>query len=176
MKKMRHLLPFLLLAVHLNAQEFPADYTGTYLGPMSVSSLDGRTDTLEVRFELHALIPDSSWTWHMTYESDRYGTIVKDYLLKTAHKGQYRDFILDEQNGVQMEMTWLNDCLYGMYEVDATNYIVTLRTFNQDLLFDLFTAPTNHPLITGTTSEGREVQVKSYKPTSQQTVHLWREE
>lgn len=176
MKNMRLGILFVLLHGILLGQQFPKDFAGIYSGQMVISSSNATTDTVNVSFVLRETIPDSCWTYRFIYNSEKYGTIVKDYLLKTKRRGFFQDFVLDEQNGILMDMTWLNHCLYGTYEVQENLYIFTLRAFNQDLLFDLFIAPTEAPLTTATMEGEDKITASSFKPFMQQTVYLWRSE
>ena len=174
MKNARLCILFVLLQTLVFGQQFPTDFAGNYSGQMIISSSKTAADTIEVHFELRETIPDSCWTYRFTYKSEKYGIIVKDYLLKTKQSGHFQDFILDEQNGILMDMTWMNHCLYGTYEVQENLYIFTLRAFNQDLLFDLFIAPTETPLTTSTNEGEDRITASSYKPFMQQSVYLWR--
>lgn len=140
---------------------------------MIISSLHGQRDTVEVDFAFKELIPDSSWTYTMVFQSSRYGDITKDYLLKKKTTGQSMHFLLDEQNGIVMEMTYLNECLYGMYEVQDQFYISTLRIQENALLYDLMIAPKQNAT-QSVYSEDDTFKVDSYKPVMQQTVLLSR--
>jgi hypothetical protein len=170
---MKQLIFFLLLPSLCFSQQFPDDYTGDYSGQMIISSLQGQRDTVEVDFTFKELIPDSSWTYTMVFRSSRYGDITKDYLLKKKATGQSMHFLLDEQNGIVMEMTYLNECLYGMYEVQEQFYISTLRIQENALLYDLMIAPKQNAT-QSVYSEDDTFKVDSYKPVMQQTVLLER--
>ncbi len=170
---MKQLIFFLLLSGLSFSQQFPEDYTGNYAGQMIISSLHGQRDTVEVDFAFKELIPDSSWTYTMVFQSSRYGDITKDYLLKKKTTGQSMHFLLDEQNGIVMEMTYLNECLYGMYEVQDQFYISTLRIQENALLYDLMIAPKQNAT-QSVYSEDDTFKVDSYKPVMQQTVLLSR--
>lgn len=174
MKNAQLLFLFVLLQTPLFGQQFPTDFAGNYSGQMIISSTKTDADTVEVNFELREIIPDSCWTYRFTYNSEKYGIIVKDYLLKTKQSGHFQDFILDEQNGILMDMTWLNYCLYGTYEVQENLYVFTLQAFNEDLLSNLFIAPTKTPLTTSTNEGEDRITAHSFKPYMQQSVYLWR--
>ncbi len=170
---MKQLIFFLLVSSLSFSQQFPEDYTGNYTGKMIISSLQSQRDTVEVDFTFKELIPDSSWTYTMVFRSSRYGDITKDYLLKKTITGQSMHFLLDEQNGIVMEMTYLNECLYGMYEVQGQFYISTLRIQENALLYDLMIAPKQNAT-QSVYSEDDTFKVDSYKPVMQQTVLLER--
>lgn len=170
---MKQLFFFLLLPNLSFSQQFPSDFTGSYTGQMIISSVQGQRDTVDVDFSFTEQIPDSSWTYIMVFRSSRYGDITKDYLLKKKSTGQSTHFILDEQNGIVMEMTYLNECLYGMYEVQGQFYISTLRVQEKGLLYDLMIAPKANPTHS-VYKEDDTFKVDSFKPVMQQTVLLSR--
>ncbi len=170
---MKQLFFFLLLPSLSFSQQFPSDFTGDYAGQMIVSSVQEQRDTVDVDFSFKEQIPDSSWTYTMVFRSSRYGDITKDYLLKKKTTGQSTHFVLDEQNGIVMEMSYLNECLYGMYEVQDQFYISTLRIQENALLFDLMIAPKKNAT-QSVYNEDDTFKVDSYKPVMQQTVLLSR--
>ena len=169
---MKLLLLCLCYTFQVVGQQFPSNFAGSYSGTMIINSGNGVSDSLSVEFEFLEQIPDSSWTYKMIFKSPKYGEITKDYLLKSKTKKDTSNYIFDEQNGILMEMTFLNNCLYGMYEVEGQYFISTLRIIDEEqLLYDLIIAPATNPSISTYTGE-EKFEVKSYKPTMQQTVYL----
>lgn len=170
---MKSVILFTLLSVRLCSisQEFPQDFLGNYTGTMIISSTSNVHDTAQVTFNFKEQIKDSVWGYRMVISNSKYGEVVKDYALVAKKKGRFRDFIFDELNGIKMEMSFLNYCLYGMYEVSGTFYISTFRILNEDLLFDLMIAPKENYLETKF-DEDESFVVQSFKPTLQQTVLL----
>lgn len=175
---MRYLL-FLLLPFSSFCQEFPENWVGNYEGNLIIGVAHRPNDTVSVLFEMHPIIADSVWSYKTTFNSARYGVIVKDYLLIKNKAGNSVDFVLDEQNGILMEMTYLNGTLYGMYEVLGQLYITTGRMIDDNLYLDLFAAGMKTPLITHsfedpTTEQVDSIEAKSYKPMLHQTSLLTR--
>jgi len=175
---MRYLL-FLLLPFSSLCQEFPKNWEGSYEGNLIIGVAHRPNDTVGVLFEMQPIIADSVWSYKTTFNSKRYGLIVKDYLLVRNAAGNSIDFVLDEQNGILMEMTYLNGTLYGMYEVLGQLYITTGRMIDGQLYLDLFAAGMKTPLITHSqddpeTEAADSIEAKSYKPLLHQTSLLTR--
>lgn len=169
------LLCFLTFAA--NAQNsFPEDWIGSYSGKMKMSYLGHKNDTVDVDFVIKEVEKDSIWTYTMTYNSDKWGTVVKDYRYVAEKKGDFTNFIFDELNGIQMKMTLFDNCFYGMYEVMNGMYISTLRKIGNDLFFELFSASMENPFITRTEPDekGETIEAKSMKPMLVQSVLLHR--
>lgn len=155
---------------------FLSNWTGRYSGKMIITFANRPNDTVYVEFIMEELIKDSLWTDQMHYHSEKYGKIKKDYLIRAVGKDNKTDFLLDEQNGIIMELTFMNDCFYGMYEVMGTIYTTTFRKQEDQLIFELFGASNESPTISETLPDenGDKVVVTSPKPTLVQSVILSR--
>ena len=168
----------MLFSITANAQSsFPDKWVGEYAGNMIIANRNAPNDTIPVDFKLQELIKDSVWTYRMEYHSARFGEIVKDYRIVAIERGNKVDFLLDELNGIVMEQTIMNDCMYGMYEVMGTIYTVTLRLHYSGLMMELYGSPTENPKITFSISDNEEesgIEAKSYKPGLVQSVFLKR--
>lgn len=160
---------------------FPEDWLGNYKGEMVLSSLLTSDSTsqitsqkVNVEFIFQEEIPDSLWSYKMIYRSEKFGDIVKDYAIKVVKEDNEYDFIFDENNGILMEMSLLNNVLFGVYEVMGDLYFTSLRQDEKGLFFELIAAPMHDPLISGTpnTDEEDGISANSYKPTICQSVHL----
>ncbi len=164
-----------LMVSTVNAQStFPDEWLGDYQGEMFVVSTGRPMDTIPVDFVMKEIVPDSIWSYTMTYHSQRYGEITKDYRYVRSRKGDDVNFIFDEQNGIIMEMTMLNDCFYGMYEVAGSYFTNSFRRHGDQLFFELTMSPANDPKISSATEGEETFEAKSYKPTMVQSVLLSR--
>lgn len=159
----------------VNAQSVLESWEGTYEGEMIVGFTNRPNDTLQVKFELLPIQADSSWTYRMTYDSKRYGIIVKDYEIHRDGTSS-TNFLLDEKDGIVIEMSLMNDCFYDMFEVMDQLYAITMRKVDDDIHFELFTARKKKAMITHSEEdeEGVSYEVTSYKPTQHQSVLLKR--
>lgn len=157
------------------SQSFPSDWMGKYSGDMLIGNINRDTDTISVLFEMNNLIEDSVWTYKMTFNSEQWGTVVKDYKIAVTKIGDNKRFVLDENNGIVMELTFMDGTFYGMYEVMGVMYISTMKYDEGELYFDLFGAPTNTPTVTSAGEGDEKVEATSYRVTLHQTVKLTRE-
>ncbi len=164
----------LLLSQISFGQEFPKDWMGSYTGEMILSFEQRPDDTLDVDFTLAEKEKDSLWSYSMVYYSEKYGKITKDYLIRTKSKGDKKHFELDEQNGIIMELTLMNNTLYGMYQVLGDIYSSTMQHNGDHLYFDLYAVPTNDPITSKLDSEDQDIEAISYKPKLSQSVRLYR--
>ena len=173
--KMKFILCLLALTsfASVNAQSVLESWEGTYEGEM-VIGFDNRTnDSVHVLFQLLPIEMNSSWSYRMTYISDEYGQIVKDYIIRKVEDSNV-DFLLDEKDGIVIEMSLMNNCFYDMFEVMDNLYATTLRKVGDELVFDLFTASKPDGTLTKSEAdeEGNVFEVTSYKPSLHQTVVL----
>lgn len=156
----------------LHAQTFPDDWIGTYRGDMILGSLVRPNDTVSVEFDLQPIEADSSWSYKMTYNSKRFGVIVKDYKIVAKRVGEKKQFFLDENNGIVMELSLMNGTFYGMYEVMDQMYISTMRKTDEGVYFDLFGASMENPTVTSSGEGDEKVDATSFRTNFHQTVLL----
>lgn len=159
----------------VSAQSFPQDWMGVYEGKMVIGFTDRPSDSVAVVFELNTIEEDSSWTYRMTYTSARYGVIVKDYIIRRDGNNP-ANYMLDEQDGILIEMSLMNGCFYDLFEVMDQLYSTTMCMTDGTIRFDLYVASHSTPLTTNSEvdEDGNSYQVKSYKPIQHQTVVLTR--
>lgn len=172
---MKQLLFLALILSHLSyGQEFPKDWIGSYTGEMILAFEQRPNDTLNVDFIMEEKEEDSLWSYTMIYHSAKYGEITKDYLIRAKTKGDKKHFELDEQNGIIMELTLMNNTLYGMYQVMGDIYSSTMRHNGDNLYFDLYAVPTKNPRTSKLDSDDQEIEAISYKPKLSQSVRLFK--
>lgn len=174
MKYLLWLLPLLFSPATI-AQTFPDDWLGNYEGEMHIGNVDShRTDTIPVTLEFQTEIEDSAWSYKMTYNSEQFGMVVKDYKIRATKSGDTKKLLLDENNGIVMEMSLMNGTMYGMYEVLGTLFITTLKFEEEEeaLYFDLFGASMSNPTETSTIEDGEEYKATSYRTQFHQSVLL----
>ena len=160
----------------LRAQStFPDGWIGEYEGTLLITIDQGIMDSIPVDFTMKEVEKDSIWTYTMSYHSPRYGELVKDYRYVRVRKNDPNNYLFDELNGIVMELTLMNDCFFGMYEVSDIYFINTLRKEGKDgLYFELTMSPATNPKISAADEGGEVFEAKSYKPNQIQTVHLSR--
>ncbi len=165
-------------AVNSMAQKFPEDWIGSYSGDMILGYHNRPNDTIPVDLEIEEVEEDSTWTYRMTYHSDRFGEIVKNYLYVVKSKKDDTHYILDEQNGIKMNQTYMNGSFYGMYDVMGNTYVSTLRRTDEGLYFELIAADLNNKLESASIPEANEdaIEVESPLVTIHQSALLKKQE
>lgn len=169
---------FLLIPFVSFAQSPLDNWSGECAGSMILGYTTRSNDTIPVTFSMQNAIKDSVWRYTMNYKSARYGDITKDYVIRSKEKGDTVHYILDELNGLLLDESYMNDCLYGMYDVQGQIYISTLRKTEYGLFFELFGAPTGNPLVTVTDESINDefIDASSYKPVFHQSVKLYKKQ
>lgn len=167
------LLPFMVL--HSHAQDaFPQAWIGEYEGRMTIGYADRPNSFANVKYTLREIMKDSVWSHTMAFDSEAYGEVAKDYVIRASQKGDSINFILDELNGIEMEMTFMNGCLYGLFMLNEQSYSTTFRKLGNDtLLWDLYVTPHETKqvdVIESGDEENQIFRVSSFKPSLHQTV------
>lgn len=159
----------------VNAQTTLEAWEGDYSGQMIIGFTNRPNDSLDVTFEFKPIKDDSVWSYKLVFNSETYGKIVKDYEVHRVGDSE-KDFLMDEKDGIIIEMSLLDGCFYDLFEV-MDNYISsTLCKNGDDLRFDLFMSSKKTGTVTSSEEdeEGKTFEVTSYKPTLHQTVVLKR--
>lgn len=160
---------FLFPVLNLHAQ-FPETWLGSYSGTMYLSGSKGVFDSLQVDLVIETIETGSSWTYKMAYKSDRFGESVKDYVIRKDTSS----FVMDEQNGILIEMFYSNDVFYEFFEVSEMHFASTMRKVNGSILFELFGTSVDVTKTTKTEpdEENNVFTVLSRKPQFAQIVIL----
>lgn len=160
---------------YANAQSALEEWEGIYEGEMLIGFTERSNDSLHVRFEMLPLEEEASWTYKMIYNSKRYGEIIKDYIIYQDGDSN-ESFILDEKDGILIEMSLMNNCFYEMFEVVEQLFAATLCKDGDSLRFDLAVSPKKMKRVSRIEPEEGEdpIEVISYKPTQHQTALLHR--
>jgi len=178
MKKLPLFL-FFLASFNLQAQNsflFPKDCLGRYSGTMYIEYIGkGIVDSAHVELEFSKTDKDFEWNYFNTIENERYGKVEKMYTLikDEARKGL---FILDENNGIQIEHTNIGRNLYSTFEVQGNLIFYSLECIdNQTLYYKILTSDMTKLKESNIQSDGDEEQilkVNSYLPFTSQYVTL----
>jgi hypothetical protein len=177
MKTLFHLIIFLHATLSFG-QSFDASlWVGNYSGIMHLSNLDGVQDQIMVEFEFKELKKDSSWTYSMRYKSEKLGELLKDYeLIKTT--GIQSEFLMNEKNGIIIDLTFLNNCFFSMFEVEGMMHTFTMCLIEGEIRIDLFGSNLKKPTYLSSVEQEEKSNenqtVSSFRPLYNQVVILKR--
>lgn len=174
-----YILLFAILPSLLFSQDFNADsWIGKYAGTMKLSNLNGWNDEVNVEFEFKEITKDSVWTYTMCYKSEQLGELIKDYRIIRPAGNVKSAFKLDEQDGIVIDMTFMNNSFFSIFEVEGMIHTSSMQLVGTTIRFEMFggdlLTPTN---VTTSLPEGESnetYKVSSYKPSYAQTVYLKR--
>jgi len=122
----------------VNSQGVEA-FIGKYIGEMLlINQGKNTTNTVQVTLDIHEVKKDSIWTYQMTYNSLTLESMTKDYEIQLLPSGQLQT---DEKNGIVINMSLIDGCLYEFYESDEMFFTVTLRKNKKNILFELTCLP-----------------------------------
>lgn len=144
---------------------------------MTLANSNGPSDQLHVEFEFQEIIPDSVWTYTMCYKSEKYGEMVKDYRIIKPFGSEPSNFILDELNGIKMDLRYLNNSFYSFFEVNGLLLVSAMRLDGTSIYFEIFGGPSTPNTISRSTPDEDDpegIEVKSFNTTFAQTVLLKR--
>jgi len=163
-------LTFLFLFVSastLFAQAFPEGWLGKYAGTMEIINGESKQE-VAVEFEMKELQKDSAWSYIMTYKSED-NPLVKDYVIKRT--GASWTFLLDEKDGILIDMRLMGNVLYDFYEVNGMFFTSRLSKEKKGLYFELMGGMKGD--FRKTTSGITEItEVYAYPPAFVQRVQL----
>lgn len=164
------LLYIILLSSFTGKAQFPEDWIGSYSGTMYLSSNASVYDSIDVQLELQELIIKKRWSYKMTYNSARFGEMIKDYEIVLDSNG----YLMDEQNGLYIEMAYMKNVFYEFFEVGEMLYSCTMRRIENGILFEIFGASSTSSRTSNTEADeqGIKYTVVNYKPQFAQTVLL----
>lgn len=168
--KLRLLFSILLISFTGKAQ-FPEDWIGSHSGTMYLSNNVGVYDSIDVQLELQELVVTKRWSYKMTYNSARFGEMIKDYEIVLDSNG----YLMDEQNGLYIELAYMKDVFYEFFEVGEMLYSCTMRRIENGILFEIFGASSKSTRTSNTEADEQGIQytVVNYKPQFAQTILLF---
>lgn len=152
--------------------QLPKDWNGVYKGTMFMLAENYKPDSVNLQITIAEQQTDSIWKFNMLYKSAKFKDIEKDYIIVYS-KSKDR-FFLDEQNGIVIDVTFLNNTLYEFYEVDNRFYAVTFKKTTEGLTFEIVGSATNPTMETGSHPDENNIvyNVFSLKPSFVQSAIL----
>jgi hypothetical protein len=168
---------FLLGLFSFSQSNFPSSWLGSYEGEMYMEYLDGIKDTVPVVFDFLETDKKNEWTYRMTYNSKKWGKMVKDYALIWNDSLKSPNlFLLDEKDGIFIQEIFMNNRFYSHFEVEGGHFITLLEQKGEDLYFEIRCTDSKNALVSNSTknAEGNSFRVSNYFQYSVQYVNLKR--
>lgn len=102
------------------AAGLPANWHGTWAGPMALHGVAGKPGSVPVVLTIRPDGDKGGVTWLVVYGEGK-GEVRKDYRLDHDPKrpGRYR---LDERNGIVLDARLVGDVLYSQFEVEGRSF------------------------------------------------------
>lgn len=153
------------------AQSFiPSDWIGNYEGNMSLSSAGG-SQTVQIAFNFQEIKKDSIWTYTMKYIRPGQDALVKDYRIVKQPNGS---FVLDEQDGILIDLPYRNGAFLSIFEVDGMVHCSSMSKIERGIRLELFGADISRPSKTtqSVDEKNQAFVVNSFAPSYAQTVVL----
>lgn len=161
-----NILFFFLFFSQAQAQSnFPVSWLGNYEGDMYLEYLDGIKDTVPVTFDLLETGQKNRWAYKMTYNSTKWGTMVKDYeIFWNDSLKSPNIFLLDEKDGILIQEVFMNNRFYSHFEVEGGHFISLLERQGKNLNFEIRCTDPKLGIVSqsSTDAEGNSYRVSNY--------------
>lgn len=157
--------------------QFPKDWEGRYEGEMHWYVNGKLRGKIPCRHEVLLQKP-GIWSWKTTYDSTQIlpQTVVKDYLLLEDKSQPQGHFILDEQDGILLDMILMGNSFYSQFEVNGSR-INTIDRLEGNLLHKEIVMTAKDKVRKSSAQTGKETfEVKSASSIVVQRAILKRQE
>lgn len=155
------ILIFFLSHAHGQLSE---NWEGQWKGELKIYNEKGLQQTVEMGLNIISK-SDSSWKWQIIYGSGEQKQL-RDYLLY-KNATDPNQFILDEQNSIQLYLSYVNQGLYSWFTVMQNELLVSYELIDEKIHFKTITTTENQPLITGGKSNSPEVRAQKIRNTQE---------
>lgn len=129
---------------------FPEDWIGVYEGEMEWYSNGRMNAKIPLSVEIYKIDSlENTWGWRSTYDSTAAvpRRIVKDYLVVQKDTAVGHKYVMDEQNGILLDMNLIDNTFYSSFQV-ASNRILSMNKLIDDKLY--------HEIIMSPVAKNRE--------------------
>jgi hypothetical protein len=154
----------------LTQQHFPHEYFGVYRGDLLIETLGSIKRSIPM--EIHLLPADTSgrYNFQMYYDVGENQSVRNYHLLAVdMNKGI---FLIDENNGILMDASVAQNCLYSSFQVEGSLLQVRECFYKKHMEYELLVIDGTQERITF--SDPEEIQVRSYPIISRQSARLKR--
>lgn len=162
--------------ISYTAPKFPEDWVGIYKGDLQWFA--GKNSILiPITIEIKAIDSlENAYLWRSTYDStERFPMVVKDYILVHPDTLPEGHFLIDEKNGIYLDMILIDNSFYSCFEVNKT-LLLSIDRLNADgsIHHEIISSRLDGARESGTTSEDSYFGVKSYSRVGTQKATLKR--
>lgn len=160
------------------APKFPEDWVGLYKGDLQWFA--GKNSILvPISIEIKAIDSlENTYLWRSTYDStERFPMVVKDYILVHPDTLPEGHFLIDEKNGIYLDMILIDNSFYSCFEVNKT-LLLSIDRLNADgsIYHEIISSHLSGARESGATSDDSYFGVKSYSRVGTQKAILKRVE
>ncbi|KYG80239.1 hypothetical protein [Roseivirga echinicomitans] len=162
------ILLFLLSNTYAQLSE---NWEGEWAGELKIYNEKGLQQTVDMGLNIISK-SDSLWSWQIIYGSGEQEQL-RDYLLY-KNKADLNQYILDEQNSIQLYLSHVNQGLYSWFTVTQNELLVSYELIDEEIHFKTIVTTESQSLITG--GESNSPEVKSQKIRTIQEAILIRKQ
>lgn len=163
------------ISVHSQTADLFQNWEGDYLGTLYLDFPDKTSDSLTLKFEFHQTENKLEYVYKFTFESEKYGNTVKNYSLKLNEKFvDNQHFILDENNGILIDVVRIKNSLYSQYTVLKGIYSTRMTFSENGVNYEIICGKTDGGFFTASDPKetGEKYEVSSYLPFTVQQGYL----
>lgn len=161
---------------------FPDDWYGTYMGTMNWYIGSEKRAEIPIKIEILESNDSNTIIWRTTYDSTKLfpAKNIKDYKIVRKDSLQKGHFLMDEQNGIYLDMRLIDNTLYSCFDVvneakNQTSRLISLeRLLHKNVLYHEVISYSEPDKKTGNEGESKGFTVKSTEKISTQKATLRR--
>lgn len=162
--------------------DFPNDWLGTYTGTMQWYKGSEKKADIPITIEIIATKDSNSLVWRTSYDSTKLipVKVVKDYKIVWNDSLEKGHFLMDEQNGIFLDMRLIDNTIYSCFDVlnqakAKTNRLVSIdRLLTKNVLYHEVISYQEPENKTGNEGQSEGFTVKSTQKVSTQKATLKR--
>lgn len=117
--------------------KFPEDWLGTYQGNLDIFDFKaGKTMSLPMTIIVSKTDTVNRWRWYSKAIFNG-KDIIKDYAVVRHDSMPPNQYIMDENNGIYLDRTLIDDAFYDYFEVNNLGLYGVTRLVGKDMFFEI---------------------------------------
>ena len=148
---------------------FPDDWYGTYIGTMNWYIGSEKRAEIPIKIEISESNDSNTIIWRTTYDSTKLFPVknIKDYKIVRKDILEKDHYLMDEQNGIYLDMRLIDNTLYSCFDVvneakNQTSRLISLeRLLHKNVLYHEVISYSEPDKKTGNEGESEGFTVKS---------------